>query len=124
MPGLSIGLGGGRSVGGGGGLGGAAGATIAQTAYGAGSTTPSGGGGWQGHQSAMAVGVASAVFLGFLYWAGGSTERGVFRFNVLMAVPGLAFYGFLGIWARQRLIVGPASGGLHGTAVVVKALTP
>lgn len=43
---------------------------------------------------------------------------------VLMEVTGiLILWGGLSMWSRRRLMEGPDSGVLHGTAKVVKAVT-
>lgn len=43
---------------------------------------------------------------------------------VLMEVVGvLVIWGGVSMWSRRRIIEGPSSGVLHGTAVVVKGMT-
>jgi hypothetical protein len=79
MAGLSIGIGGGRSLGGGvagGALGQTGGATIAQTAYGAGSTPVTGGGGVEHWHVFMGAQVAALAWLVFLRWSLPSGRKG------------------------------------------------
>lgn len=67
MPGLAVPIGGSRYLGGGAALGQTGGATVAQTAYGAESTTDSRG--VETHHVFMGVQVAALVWLVFLRWS-------------------------------------------------------
>ena len=123
MPGLSIGIGGGRGIGGSSGLGGGSAATIAQTAYGSGGTTDRSGGIGQHHTFLFAEG-ASLAFLVGVYWAAPPPLKAAMRVDALVIIPSLVLWGGAGIWSRRRLIEGPSRGFLHGTALFVKSVTP
>lgn len=74
MAGLSIGIGGGQRIGGGSALGQTGGATIAQTAYGAG-TSPVQGGGIEHWHVFIGAQAAAIAWLLFLRWSLPSGKR-------------------------------------------------
>ena len=74
MPGLSIGIGGGQRIGGGSSLGQQGPATIAQTAYGAGSTPVKGG--IEHWHAFIGIQVAAIAWLAFLRWSLPSGGKG------------------------------------------------
>ncbi len=123
MPGLNIGIGGGRALGSSPGISSAAGATIAQTAYGRGSTEPQGQG-IETHEVFLAAEAASLAFIVAVYWAGNPATRTSMRAFGLMFVPAVVVWGGVGIWSRHRLLLGKKHGFLHGTALVAKSVTP
>lgn len=125
MPGLSIGIGGGRALGGSPGVSQSAGATIAQTAYGVGSTGPQGGAaGVEQHQTFLFAEGASLAFLVGVYWAAPPPLKAAMRLDAMVIIPALILWGGAGVWSRRRLIEGPSRGFLHGTALFVKSVTP
>lgn len=125
MPGLSIPIGGGRTLGGGPPLtGGVPPATIAQTAYGAGSAQGSGPGGIQHHHTVSIVWGTSLALLVFIRWSLPGERKRLFDLTVANIILVDIAWAGAGLWSRQKLMTGPASGVGHGTAVAVKALTP
>ena len=125
MAGLKIDIGGGRSVGRSTRLSQSGGATVAQVAYGGGAAPDSSGGrGVQYHHTFIGVVAGAVLFETFLYHSLPSGMKNTFHLILLEAGGLLPIYAGAGILSRKQLQFGKPQGLAHGTARLVKALTP
>ena len=125
MAGLKIDIGGGKAIGSSTRLNQAGGATVAQVAYGGGAAPGSQGrSGVQYHHTFIGVVAGALLFETFLYHSLPSGMKNTFHL-VLLEVGGiLPIYAGAGILSRKQLQFGKPQGVAHGTARLVKALTP
>lgn len=122
MPGLSIGIGGGQRVGSPSvGLGQTGGATIAQTAYGAGDTSSPKGIGY--HHTFLGVQGAALAYMLFLRHSLPSAQKKTFDLIIMTDVGFIILWGAARVWSHRQLMFGPNSGGMHGLAKLTKAVT-
>lgn len=123
MPGLKINVGGGSSIGGGSRLGQSGPATVAQMAYGGGSSpnTQSKFGYAHVHIGVTTAALAMAVFV--RHSLPSSTKK-IFDLVVIEMTLAVPIYASAGVWARKQLHFGPPSGVVHDVARVAKGFTP